>query len=538
MTDQLHIALAQLNPKVGDIDGNMAKIRAACKAVSSKTDLIVFTELIVTGYQTEDLVLRPAFMRQVRHSIETLAQETKDNPAILLSTPWEKDRHRYNSALLLVDGKISAIRHKHHLPNYGVFDDKRIFDAGPMPEPVLFHGISLGILTCEDIWFDDVAAHLKQAGAEIIIAQNGSPFTMNKHHRRLVNAAQRAEETRCPIIYTNQVGGQDALVYDGGSFLMMPSGNVAVQMPHFEEEIAQITLENNERNQWIPVDTKTQPALPLKDEAVYKAITLGLKDYVEKNGFPGVLLGLSGGIDSALCAALAVDALGADKVTAVMMPSEYTSQESLDDATALADNLGIELLNIPITATIKALHETLDNPSGIAAENLQSRSRGLILMAMSNENGKMVLACGNKSEMAVGYATLYGDMCGGYAPIKDVYKTHVYALSRWRNRETEIIPERIITKAPTAELKPNQTDQDSLPPYDILDDILYCQIENHMDVEETAAKGHDRDTVVRIRAMLDRSEYKRRQSAPGPRVSRCAFGPDRRYPITNGFTGK
>jgi NAD+ synthase len=518
----LNITIAQLNPTVGALHGNFGKIRAV-RDQNKSADIIVYPEMITTGYPTDDLVLNPYFMDRVEYHIKELAQETT-SPALLISTPWRQDGKLFNAALLIAEGKILSVTSKYHLPNYGVFDEKRIFARGPLPEPVDFKGHKLGVMICEDMWFPDVSSHLKKKGAEIFIVPNGSPYQTDIQQQRQAQAAARVKENKIPLVYVNQIGGQDELVFDGGSFLMNDKAERVHTLPLFEECICDSK------------DTHTQTRLD-KNEEVYKAVTVGLKDYVLKNNFPGVLIGLSGGIDSALSAAIAVDALGADKVHCVMMPSPYTSQESLDDAQACANALGVTLDTISIEPAMAAFGDMLEehtdekNP-GTTFENIQSRARGMILMALSNATGKMVLSTGNKSEMAVGYATLYGDMCGGFNALKDLYKTQVYALSKWRNTVSEVIPENIIAKAPSAELKPDQTDQDTLPPYDILDEILESLIEKDMAPQDIP---HDQNTVLKIWEMLDRAEYKRRQAPPGVKITARAFGRNRRYPITNGF---
>ncbi len=525
MTLPLDIILAQLNPTVGDLDSNLNKIRKAWDT-NPESDLIVFSEMILIGYPADDLVLKPNFIDQVEEKIKILVEESKDKkPYILVGTPWRDDGKLYNAALLIGDGKIQHTVFKHILPNTGVFDEKRYFAyGGDLPDIFEFKGTKLGILICEDLWSDKVALHLKKLGAEILISAHGSPFHYNKVSRRQAIASARVKETKLPLVYVNQVGGQDDLIFDGHSFVMDKDGNITHQLPAFEESIT---------------STKTPTLakeLPL-EESLYKAVTLGLQDYIQKNGFKGILIGLSGGIDSALSAAIAVDALGAKNVHCVMMPSPYTSQDSLDDAAECAKLLGVQLDTIEITDAMTAFDDMLNgfidkNTTTTTFENIQSRLRGMVLMALSNETGKMLLSTGNKAEMAVGYATLYGDMCGGYNAIKDLYKGQVYALSKWRNTQSPVIPERIITKAPTAELKHDQTDQDTLPPYDVLDDILEHLIEKDMAVEDIP---HDRETVLHVWKMLNAAEYKRRQSPPGAKVTPKAFGRDRRYPITNGF---
>lgn len=525
MTQLPHILIAQLNPTVGDLRGNLDKIRLVRDNAPSNTDLIIFSEMITSGYPTDDLVLKPHFMDRIETHIDALVKESANiKPALLLSTPWRQEGKLYNATLLIARGKIQHIAQKYHLPNYGVFDEKRVFEQGNLPLPIDFKGTKLGIMTCEDMWYPDVAAHLKEHGAEILIVPNGSPYQTDIYTLRHEQAAARIKETGLPLIYVNQVGGQDELVFDGASFLMDTSGTITHQLPFFEEATHDIST---------PIMIET----PSEAEAIYKAATLGLKDYVQKNGFPGVVIGMSGGIDSALSAAIAVDALGAENVHCVMMPSPYTSQDSLDDAAECSKMLGATLDTISIEPAMAAFDEMLegqiDKPnSGTTFENIQSRARGVTLMALSNASGAMVLSTGNKSEMAVGYATLYGDMCGGFNALKDLYKGQVYALSNWRNTQSRVIPERIITKAPSAELKPDQTDQDTLPPYDILDDILECLIEKELAPEDIP---HDQETVLKIWRMLDLAEYKRRQAPPGVKITSRAFGRNRRYPITNGF---
>ena len=550
MTDSLTLALAQLNPTVGDLAGNAAKIRSArTSAKALGADLVVYPELMVSGYPPEDLVLKPAFQEAVARTVGELARETDDaGPAILLGTPWIKDGKLHNAALLLDGGKIAALRFKHDLPNYGVFDEKRVFSAGEMPGPVDFRGVRLGVPICEDIWTPDVTECLVESGAEILVVPNGSPFETDKIDERINLAAARVKETGLPLVYVNQVGGQDELVFDGASFVLNGDKTLAVQAPAWEEALTLARFQRNGNGGWSCVPGEVvKPAVGI--EAIYRALVVGLGDYVNKNRFPGVILGLSGGIDSALTAALAVDALGADKVRAVMMPSPYTSRESLDDAAACAKALGIRYDIINIGPAMQAFGAMLKEQfagtnEDITEENIQSRSRGVTLMALSNKFGHMVVSTGNKSEMSAGYATLYGDMCGGYAVLKDVYKTTVFELCRWRNAhrpknargpDGAVMPERVITKPPTAELRPNQTDEASLGPYKQLDDILYCLIEKEMPVSQIVARGHTEATVNRVWRMLDLAEYKRRQAPPGVKITRRAFGRDRRYPITNGF---
>jgi len=550
--DRLTIAAAQLNPTVGDIAGNIAKLRQArAEAARQGADLIVASELFVAGYPPEDLVLKPAFVAACQAAVHDLALETAQGPAIILGTPWQQDGKRYNAAALLEGGKIAALRFKHDLPNYGVFDEKRVFRAGPAPGPIAFRGARLGLMICEDMWTPDSTEALQETGAEFLIVINGSPFESDKRDERLSLAVARVKESGLPLLYVNQVGGQDELVFDGASFAIDAGCALRVQAPDWKEAVVPTVWRRVDGERWtIESGAMVRPTEGLA--ATYEAMVVGLRDYVGKNRFPGVVLGLSGGIDSALTAAVAVDALGADRVHCVMMPSPYTSRESLEDAAEVARRLGVDLRSITIEPAMKAFAAmTAPSFAGCAAditeENIQSRARGVTLMALSNKFGWMVLSTGNKSEMSVGYATLYGDMCGGYAVLKDVYKMTVFALSRWRNQHRPagllgpagaVIPERVITKPPSAELKPNQTDQDTLPPYDALDGILECLIEHEMTVAEIVARGHDEATVRAVWRMLDRAEYKRRQAPPGVKLTRRAFGRDRRYPITNGFQDK
>jgi NAD+ synthase len=547
MSNHFTITLAQLNPTVGDIPGNIKKIKDVYAKHKAQADLIAYTEMVVTGYPTEDLVLKPFFIDRVMAGVEQLAKEIDGSGAgLLISTPWRDNGKIYNAALLLHDGKIVAKRFKHNLPNYGVFDEVRIFTAGDLPLPVEFKGARLGVMTCEDMWYPNVTAHLKKNGAEILVVPNGSPFEVEKTHLRLQIAQKRVSESGLPLLYINQVGGQDELVFDGASFVLDQKGKVLTQLPGHQEYV---TTTIWERGTWTCKSCETSHTLYTGSEAIYQTLVLGLRDYVNKNGFPGVLFGMSGGIDSALSAAIAVDALGADRVRCFMMPSPYTSKESVDDAQECSGLLGIKHGSVSIKPAMDAFDAMLKEASnqniGITAENIQARSRGMLLMALSNSTGYMVLSTGNKSEMSVGYVTLYGDMCGGYNVLKDVYKMTVFELCKWRNQyhpqgalgpSGRVIPESIITKPPSAELKPGQKDEDSLPPYHILDDVLYCLIEKEMGLEEIVARGHTPDTVNRVWKMLDRAEYKRRQACPGVKISHKAFGRDRRYPIVNKFT--
>ena len=553
MTEELGIALAQINPTVGDILGNLDIIRSARKSVDGTSDIVVTGELAVSGYPPEDLVLKPAFLEMIETEVNKLALETNDGgPGLLIGAPWRENGKLFNAALLLADGAVVTKRYKHVLPTYGVFDEDRVFSRGPIPGPIAFKGVRLGVMICEDMWKQDVAEGLQESGAEILIVINGSPYEIDKPDQRMNFAVGRVSETRLPLAYVNLVGGQDELVFDGGSFILNRKHALKVQAKAWEPQLVQSkwalkaegwtcnegTLEINTH------DTVGQL------HAIYHAIVLGLRDYVNKNSFPGVIMGLSGGIDSALSAAVAVDAIGSENVHCVMMPSPFTSQESLEDAAEIAGILGVAYDIIPIheamTAFDKMLTSVFQNCEADATEeNIQARARGMIVMALSNKLGYLPLTTGNKSEMSVGYATLYGDMCGGYSVLKDIYKTTVFAISHWRNEirpsnvfggEGCVIPERIISKKPSAELKPDQFDEDTLPPYEVLDDILKNLIEGEQAISDIVARGHDPNVVRRVWHMLDRAEYKRRQAPPGVKISSRSFGRDRRYPITNGFT--
>ncbi|WP_191084223.1 NAD+ synthase [Roseococcus microcysteis] len=551
MTQRLRIALAQMNPHEGALRTNAAKIRRLrAEAAAQGADLLVTPEFSIAGYPPEDLVLKPAFYDMCVAEIEALAADTADGgPGLIIGGPWKDGGKLYNAAFLLDGGKIVARRAKHELPNYGVFDDKRVFDAGPAPGPVVFRGTRIGLMICEDWWFPAVSETLVESGAELLLAINGSPFELDKSEARIDLAVARVVETGLPFVFLNQNCGQDELVFDGASFVLNADRSLAVRLPSFTETMV-VTDWGHEGEGW---RCEPQPlAAPLGHEAqIYAAMTLGLRDYVEKNGFPGIVLGLSGGIDSALSAAVAADALGPDRVRAVMLPSPYTSAESLEDAAECARLLGIRYESVNIGPAMEAFAGMLapafgNRPPDITEENIQSRIRGVTLMAMSNKFGDMLLTTGNKSEMSTGYATIYGDMCGGYSVLKDVYKTDVFAVCRWRNANVPhdargprgpVMPDRVITKPPSAELKPDQKDQDTLPPYDVLDALLMGLVEEERGVDEMVAKGFDRALVLRVWRMLDRAEYKRRQAPPGVKIGRRAFGRDRRYPITNGFTG-
>lgn len=547
--DRFRLALAQLNPIMGDIAANLAMARKArAEAAAMGADVVMFTELFLAGYPAEDLVLRPAFQDACRRACEDLARDTADGgPAVLVGLPWNEDGKVYNAYAALDAGAVAAVRFKVDLPNYGVFDEKRVFAAGPLPGPVSLRGLRLGLPICEDIWGEEVVECLAETGSEILLVPNGSPYWHDKMLERYNIAAARVTETGLPMAYLNQVGGQDELVFDGASFILNGDASLAGQFRAFAETVA-LTEWRREPGGWRCVAAPRE-LVEEGEQADYAACVLGLRDYVEKSGFPGVVLGLSGGIDSALCAAMAVDALGSERVHCIMLPYRYTSSESLNDAAACAKALNVRYDILPIASAVEGLEAALaplfaGTPRGVTEENLQSRARGTMLMSVSNKFGAMVVTTGNKSEMSTGYATLYGDMNGGFNPIKDLYKTQVYRLSALRNGwkpsgalgpDGEVVPANILVKAPTAELREGQKDQDSLPPYDILDDILVGLVEEERRVAEIVARGHDEATVKKVERLLYLAEYKRRQSAPGVKVTRRNFGRDRRYPIVNRF---
>ena len=547
MTDRLTIALAQMNQRVGDLEGNAkAMLEMRRKAVGA--DLIMYPELQLIGYPPEDLVLNPEFVRRTMEATERLVDATTEpGPAMLIGTVIGEGGATYNAQVLANEGKVLGRTLKHELPNYGTFDEKRIFTPGPLPSPLDYKGVKIGVPICEDIWWDAACANLAKEGAELLLVPNGSPYELDKDEIRQKMVRSRALMTGLPMVYLNRVGGQDELVFDGSSFVVHPDGELVAQMPDWEEALL-MTEWRRETDGWRCL-TAEKHKLDGYPEDIYHAMMLGLADYVGRNGFPGIILGLSGGIDSALSAAVAVDALGADKVWGVMMPSKYTSDESLEDASESAKLLGCRHDVIPIVPGVQAFDEMLPDLKGVAAENIQARLRMVTLMALSNADGQMVLTTGNKSEMSVGYATLYGDMAGGYSVLKDAYKTTVFALSKWRNRtkpgralgpDGPVMPERVITKPPTAELSPGQKDQDSLPPYSVLDPILEGLVDKDMSVKEVAvATGSDLDLIASIERMVLRAEYKRRQAPPGVKIGVRNFGRDRRYPISNFFrTGK
>jgi NAD+ synthase (glutamine-hydrolysing) len=537
MPTQLRLALAQFDFAVGAVTANATKIRELItRAQAGGADLVAFPELAISGYPPEDLLVRPSFLQTCNEAIAALAAGT-DGIAALVGFP-HSEGEVYNAAALLRQGHIECIAHKQALPNYGVFDDKRYFRPGHASATGMVNGVRVGFLVCEDIWEPEPAAQAAAAGAELIVVINASPWDDAKQATREALLTARARETGCAIAYLNLVGGQDEVVYDGGSLLVNGDGTIAARAPAFVDALLWATFDPATRTlvaeHW-PVAADTRP-----EAVLYAALVRGIRDYIDKNGFPGVLLGLSGGIDSALTLALAVDALGPERVTAVMMPTRYTSQLSLDGARAQAERLGVAYHVIDIEPTYQSFMQALTpafagKGPDTTEENLQSRTRGVMLMALSNKHHHLLLATGNKSEMAVGYATLYGDMCGAYAPLKDVYKTVVYRLSRWRNETGEVIPAAVIERPPSAELREDQTDQDSLPPYDVLDAILERFIEDEQSQAEIAEAGFDAQTVRRVASLVLRNEFKRRQAAPGPRVTTRAFGRERRYPITSGW---
>jgi len=547
--DRLVASIAQLNPIVGDVAGNADKARdARGKAAAAGADLVLLSELFICGYPPEDLVLKPALQAACRAAVEALARDTVDGgPAMLIGTPWVEDGKLYNALALLDGGRIAGLRFKVDLPNYGVFDEKRVFAPGPLRGPVNVRGVRIGVPICEDIWGPEPVECISETGGEILLVPNGSPYRRGVIDERLNVAVARVREVGLPLVYANQVGGQDELVFDGASFVLNPDLTFAAQLPAFREEVATVAFTRTGAS-W-RAEAGSSAVLPVGDEADYAACVLGLRDYVDKNRFPGVIIGLSGGVDSALCAAMAVDALGAERVRCVMMPYRFTSQESLDDAATIAKALAIRYDIVPIAPAVDGLEKALAPltpglPRDVTEENLQARARGVILMAISNKFGLMVVTTGNKSEMSAGYATLYGDMNGGFNPVKDLYKTEVYRLSRLRNAwlppgalgpAGRVIPENVLVRAPTAELRENQKDQDSLPPYDLLDAVLERLVEREEPISSIVEAGFDRDMVIRVERMLNIAEYKRRQAAPGVKVTLKNFGRDRRYPIVNRF---
>ncbi|MFT5785197.1 MAG: NAD+ synthase [Ascidiaceihabitans sp.] len=546
MADTFRITLCQLNPTVGDLTGNAALARAAWEeGRNAGADMVALPEMFITGYNAQDLVVKPVFHKAAMAAVEALAIECADGPALAIGGPWAEDGNLYNAYLICKGGKIASKSLKHHLPNETVFDEVRIFDAGPLGGPYSVGNTRVGSPICEDAWHEDVAETLAETGAEFLLIPNGSPYYRDKFETRLNHMVSRVVETGLPLIYLNMAGGQDDQVFDGASFALNPGGALALQMPAFDTSITHVDLERG-ADGWRVKDGEkvTQPDAWEQD---YRVMVQSLRDYMGKTGFKKVLLGMSGGIDSAIVATIAADALGPENVRCVMLPSEYTSEASLEDAKACAKALGCHYDFVPIaqgreaiTNTLAPLFEGLEE--GLTEENIQSRLRGLLLMAMSNKFGEMVLTTGNKSEVAVGYSTIYGDMAGGYNPIKDLYKMRVFETCRWRNTNHrdwmmgpagEVIPDRIITKPPSAELRDDQKDSDSLPDYPILDAILEMLVDNDASVTDCVAAGFDRDVVKKVEHLIYISEYKRFQSAPGARLTKGAFWLDRRYPIVN-----
>ncbi len=542
ISQSMHLAIAQINCTVGDIAGNSGKIVAAVShAKAQGASLLITPELALTGYPPEDLLLREDFNQASETALIELAKKTQ-GITLLVGHPRVFEGACYNAASVLQDGKIIATYHKQALPNHTVFDELRYFKAGTTPLVFEHQGVKCGVLICADIWEANPAKLAKQAGAEILLTLNASPYHMEKQDSRHEVASQRVLETGLALVYTNLIGGQDELVFDGASFVLDRSGAVVQQLPAFEEALSLVEIDSSAGNKANPNQAQVTPALAI-EASVYQAITLGLKDYVTKNKFKGVVLGLSGGIDSALTLAVAVDALGADQVRVVMMPSEFTADMSVSDAHLMADTLGVRYSELPISPLFNLFRETLADefaglPFDTAEENLQARIRGMLLMALSNKFGSIVLTTGNKSEMAVGYSTLYGDMAGGFALLKDVPKTLVYALSNYRNSISTVIPERIITRPPSAELRHEQKDQDSLPAYEILDAIMEAYVEHDASHADILAMGYRAQDVNRVTSLIDRNEYKRRQSPIGVRITQRGFGKDRRYPITSKFLPK
>ena len=546
MADTFRLTLAQLNPAVGDVAGNARAAKQAWQqGLEAGSDLVALPEMFIAGYNPQDLIMKPAFIAACEQAIAELAQECADGPALAIGGPCLEAGALYNAYYILQGGQITATVKKHHLPNDAVFDEKRLFTPADVTGPYTVNGVRIGSPICEDAWQPDVAETLEETGAEFLLIPNGSPYFRNKQETRLNLMVSRVIETGLPLIYLNMVGGQDDQVFDGSSFVLNPGGELAVQMPAFDEAISHVDMVRSE-NGWRAEQGEKQK-IPDAIESDYRAMVEALRDYLGKTGFDKVLLGLSGGIDSAIVAAVATDALGADNVRCVMLPSEYTSEHSLEDAKEVAENLGCRYDFVPISEGRQAITNTLapffeGRDADITEENIQSRLRGLLLMAMSNKFGEMLLTTGNKSEVAVGYATIYGDMNGGYNPIKDLYKTRVFAMCRWRNEKHrdwmngptgEVIPDRVISKPPSAELRPDQKDEDSLPPYEVLDAILEGLVDNEESVADLVAKGYAREDIKRVEHLLFISEYKRFQSAPGTRLSPRAFWLDRRYPIAN-----
>jgi NAD+ synthase len=546
MTDQFRITIAQLNPTVGDLQGNAAKAKQAwLQGAEEGSDFVTLPEMFITGYNTQDLVMKSAFQNDAMNAVRELAKECADGPALGIGGPWVEDGALFNAYFILNGGDIQAIVKKHHLPNETVFDEVRIFEPGQVSGPYVINSVRIGSPICEDAWHSDVVETLEETGAEFLFIPNGSPYYRGKLDVRLNLMVSRVVESGLPLIYLNLTGGQDDQIFDGCSFALNPGGELTAMLPMFEESITELTLNRTDQGWRIADSVKSK--VPDQLEADYHAMTIALRDYCAKSGFSKVLLGLSGGVDSALVATIAADALGAENVRCIMLPSEYTSDESLTDAKDMAENLGCRYDYLPIAEGRAAITNTLaplfegTNPD-LTEENIQSRLRGLLLMAVSNKFGEMLLTTGNKSEVAVGYATIYGDMAGGYNPIKDLYKTRVFDICRWRNEQHRdwmrgpagaVIPANIIEKPPSAELRPDQKDSDSLPDYYVLDGILTILVDQDGSIDDCVAAGFPKEDALRVQHLLYISEYKRFQSAPGARLSPKAFWLDRRYPIVN-----
>jgi len=546
MAERFRLTLAQLNPTVGDFAANARLVRESWDAAKAAgADMIAFPEMFVTGYQVQDLPMKPAFTAHAMRVIEEIARDCADGPAIGIGGPFADEHHLFNGYWVLEGGKIRARVFKHHLPNDTVFDEVRVYDTGHIAGPYRVGPLRIGTPICEDAWFEDVAEALAESGAEILLVPNGSPYYRGKQEVRQTLMVSRTVETGLPLVYLNLSGGQDDQVFDGASFVLNPGGRLAVQCPFLEEGLYHVDFEET-GNGWRAVEG-AKAGLPDEWEADYHVMVVALRDYLRKSGFSHVLLGLSGGVDSAIVATIAADAVGPDKVRCVMLPSPFTSEHSLEDAAEVAQNLGCRIDTVPITGSFEAVNDALapvfaGMDEDITEENIQSRLRGLMLMALSNKFGEMLLTTGNKSEVAVGYATIYGDMSGGYNPIKDLYKTRVFETCRWRNDNHrpwmmgppgEVIPPRVIEKPPSAELRADQADADSLPPYEVLDPILEMLVDGDRSVEEVVAREYGRAMVQRVERLVYLSEYKRFQAAPGPRLTGRAFWLDRRYPIVN-----